>query len=159
VRTTRLLPALALLVVPLAGCASGLHDATSHERATPYVANADVGSVDVRDVVIAPAAGGSTSAQAFISMVLLSSKPDELTGVALDGGGTVTPTDASASLAISPNNVLTIANPETPTTDPGLAITGLPQPPVVGTTIKVTLTFRDAGSVQLDVPVEDAPGI
>jgi len=156
VRTTRLLPAAFLAAVALAGCASGLNDATSREHATPWVANATVGSVDVRDVTISPATGGS-GAQAYLSLALVSSKPDQLTGATLSAGGTVTPTVPGASFSMTPNQLLSIPDPETPTTLPGLAITGLTTLPQVGTTMQVTLTFRDAGQVQLQVPVRDAP--
>jgi copper(I)-binding protein len=163
VRATRLLPAaflatLGLLAtLSLAGCAAGLHDATEHEHATPWVANANVGTVDVRDVTISPANGGSGTVQAYLSMALISSKPDELTGATLAAGGTVTPTVAGTSFSMTPNQLLSIPDPETPTTLPGLAITGLAALPQVGTTMQVTLTFRDAGQVRLQVPVRDAP--
>lgn len=140
----------------LTGCASGLNDATSREHATPWVANANVGSVDVRDVTISPATGGSGT-QAYLSMALISSKPDQLTGASLSAGGTVTPTVPGTTFSMTPNQLLSIPDPDTPTTLPGLAITGLTTLPQVGTTMQVTLTFRDAGQVRLDVPVRDAP--
>lgn len=121
------------------------------------MADANVGSVDVRAVTISPADGGSGTAQAYLSMALISSKPDELTGATLAAGGTVTPTVAGASFTMTPNQLLSIPDPETPTTLPGLAITGLSAVPQVGTTMRVTLTFRVAGQVQLQVPVRDAP--
>jgi copper(I)-binding protein len=157
-KTRRLLPAALIVVLPLAGCAAGLHDATSSEHVTPWVANATVGDVSVHDVVIAPSDSGSGTAQGFLSMVLSTAgdKPDQLVSAQLDGGGTVTPTDPTAQFTVVPNQLTTIANPETPTTDPGLAINGLPKPLVVGTTMRVTLTFRDAGQVHIQAPVNAA---
>jgi hypothetical protein len=57
---------------------------------------------------------------------------------------------------VKPQTPLVISDPETPTTNPGLAINGLPKPPVVGTTLTVTLTFQNAGSVTVQAPVRDA---
>ena len=140
-------------MLPLAGCAAGLHDATSQEHATPWVANATVGDVAIRDVVIAPSESGNGTAQGYLSMVLTGITRDQLVSAQLDSGGTVTPTDPTAQFTIVPNQLTTIANPETPTTNPGLAINGLSQPLVVGTTMGVTLTFRDAGQVHIQAPV------
>jgi len=157
VRTTRLLPAALLIVLSLAGCASGLNDATSREHATPWVADINVGPVQVRNVMVSPATSSTGTAQAYLSMALAttSSKPDELTGATISGGGTVTPTAGGASFTITPNQLLIIPNPESgsASTGPGLAITGLTASPQVGTTMTVTLTFRDAGSVQVHAPV------
>jgi copper(I)-binding protein len=156
-KTRRLLPAALIVVLPLVGCAAGLHDQTSQEYATPWTANATVGGVAVRDVVIAPSASGNGTAQGYLSMALTAVKADQLVSAQLDGGGTITPTDPTAQFTIVPNQLTTIANPETPTTDPGLAITGLSKPLVVGTTMGVTLTFRDAGQVHIQAPINAAP--
>jgi len=118
------------------------------------MANATVGDVAVRDVVIAPSDSGNGTAQGYLSMVLTGAKSDQLVSAQLDGGGTITPTDPAAQFTIVPNQLTTIANPETPTTDPGLAINGLSQPLVVGTTMGVTLTFRVAGQVHIQAPVQ-----
>lgn len=152
---TRLLSTAALLVVvPLAGCAAGQGDATSHEHA-PRLIDAAAGPVLVRDVEISPATDGNGTAQAFLSFTVVSQKTDTLTGATV-AGGTVTPTDSSASLTVNPQTPLIISDPDTPTTNPALAITGLATPPVVGTTMKVTLTFQNAGSVTVQAPVRDA---
>ena len=153
---TRLLPAVALLVVvPLAGCAAGRNDATSNEHSTRII-NADAGRVGVRNVAISPSFSGNGTAQAFLTMTLVSQTTDTLTGVSLAQGGTVTPTDPTAPLTVRPQAPLVISDPETPTTNPGLAINGLPKVPVVGTTMAVTLTFQNAGSVTVQAPVRDA---
>ena len=171
---TRLLPATLLVVLPLVGCAAGQRDATSHEHPTPWVANAQVGPVAVRNVVVTPvsadaaasptpsetATPGSTGTpgvvpQAYLSLALVSSQPDTLTGASIPGG-TVTPTDAAANFAVTPNQILTIGDPLSSSTGgPSLEISGLPTPPVVGTTLQVTLTFQKAGQVTLTAPVRD----
>jgi hypothetical protein len=155
VSPTRLLSAVALLVVvPLAGCAAGRADATSGEHA-PRVIDASAGPVAIRNVQISPSTSGNGTAQAFLSFTLVSQTTDTLTGVSIDGG-TVTPTDASTPLTVKPQTPLIISDPETPTTNPGLAINGLPKAPVVGTTMSVTLTFASSGSVTVQAPVRDA---
>jgi hypothetical protein len=155
VSPTRLLSAAALLVVvPLAGCAAGRNDATSREHA-PRVIDASAGPVAVRNVVISPSTSGNGTAQAFLSFTLVSQTTDTLTGASVSGG-TVTPTDSTASLTVRPQTPLIISDPETPTTNPGLAITGLPKAPVVGTTMTVTLTFQNSGTVTVQAPVRDA---
>jgi hypothetical protein len=152
--TAALLPAVVLAVVPLAGCAAGKADATSGEH-SPRLVNASAGPVLVRNVEISPSTGGNGTAQAFLSFTLVSQTTDMLIGATVEGA-TVTPTDAGAPLTVKPQTPLVISDPETPTTNPGLAINGLPKPPVVGTTLTVTLTFQNAGSVTVQAPVRDA---
>lgn len=184
---TRLLPAALLVVLPLVGCAAGQHDATSQEHA-PRIINAQVGTVQLRNIVITPATGGSASpsptdtgsaaaspspssssaasaptsggagaAQAYLSMVVISNTPDELTGVSLSGGGNVAPTDASAQLTVGPNSILSIVDPESGSSGPAIAISGLPTAPQLGTSVELTITFRTAGSVKVQAPVRDLP--
>jgi hypothetical protein len=160
VRPTRLLSTVALLiVVPLAagsltGCAAGKADATSSEH-SPRLIDASAGRVLVRDVAISPSTSGNGTAQAFLTFTLVSQTTDTLTGASVSGG-TVTPTDSAAQLTVRPQTPLVISDPETPTTNPGLAINGLPSPPAVGTTMTVTLTFQNAGTVTVQAPVRDA---
>jgi hypothetical protein len=47
--------------VPLAGCAAGQQDATSHERTSPYVADAQAGTIKVRAARVVLATGTSSS--------------------------------------------------------------------------------------------------
>lgn len=152
--TAALLPAVVLAAVPLAGCAAGKADATSGEH-SPRLINASAGPVLVRNVEISPATSGNGAAQAFLSFTLVSQTTDTLTGATVEGG-TVTPTDTSVPLTVKPQTPLTISDPETATTNPGLAITGLPNVPVVGTTLTVTLTFQNAGTITVHAPVRDA---
>lgn len=152
--TAALLPAVALAAASLAGCAAGKADATSKEHA-PRVIDASAGPVLVRNVEISPSTNGNGNAQAFLTFTLVSQTTDTLTGASV-AGGTVSPTDPSAQLTVRPQTPLVISDPETPTTNPGLAINGLPAPPVVGTTMTVTLSFQNAGTVTVQAPVRDA---
>ena len=166
--TTGLLVAVPLAVLPLSGCAAGKADATSKEHA-PRVIDASAGPVLVRDVQISPAIGGSSTspgaspspgtgagaAQAYLSFTLVSQAPDTLVGASV-AGGQVSPTDSTASLTVRPQTPLIISDPDTGSSNPALAITGLTNPPVVGTTMKVTLTFQNAGTITVQAPVRDA---
>jgi hypothetical protein len=155
VSKSRLLSAVALLVVvPLAGCAAGRDDATSHES-PPHIVNAQAGPVAVRNVVVWPSNSGSGTAQAYVTFTLVSPLTDTLTGVSVGSGGTVTPTDPAAQLTVKPEAPLIISDPDTPTTNPGLAVSGLSTPLLAGTTIPVTLNFQNAGSVTVQAPVQD----
>ena len=143
-----------LAAASMTGCAAGKADATSQEHA-PRVVDASAGPVLVRNVEISPSTSGNGTAQAFLSFTLVSQSTDTLTGATV-AGGTVTPTDTTAELTVRPQTPLIISDPETPTTNPGLAINGLPKAPVVGTTLTVTLTFQNAGTVTVQAPVRDA---
>ena len=141
--------------MPLAGCAAGRDDATSQES-SPHIVNADAGSVAIRNIVVWPSNSGSGTAQAYVTFTLVSQQTDTLTGVAVGNGATVTPTDPTVQLVVKPQAPLVISNPDTPTTNPGLAITGLTKPLVPGTTIPVTLNFQNAGSVTVQAPVRES---
>jgi len=154
VSRTRLLSAVALLViVPLAGCAAGRDDATSNES-SPHIVNAQAGVVAVRNVVVWPSNSGNGAAEAYVTFTLVSPLTDTLTGASVGNGGTVTPTDPSAQLVVKPQAPLIISDPETPTTNPGLAVNGLSSAPLPGTTIRVTLNFQNAGTVTVQAPVQ-----
>jgi hypothetical protein len=156
VSKTRLLSAVALLVaVPLAGCAAGRNDATSNES-SPHIINAEAGPVAVRNVVVWPSNSGNGTAQAYVTFTLVSPVTETLTGVSVGSGATVTPTDPTTQLIVKPHAPLVISDPDTPTTNPGLAITGLSKPPVPGTTMPVTLSFQNAGSVTVQAPVRES---
>lgn len=157
----------------MSACAAGQADATSHEH-SPHIVDASVGSVKVANVQVIPAtaatvsaapsptdtgspsAGSSPapSAQAYLTVTISSTQRDELTGASVGNGGSVTPT-SSSSLVVNPGELLIIGDPQTSTGSggPALAVTGLAQPPVVGTTMSVTLNFRIAGSLTVQAPV------
>ena len=90
-----------------------------------------------------------------MTFTLVSPQTDTLTGVSVGNGGTVTPTDPTVPLVVKPQAPLIISNPDTPTTNPGLAVNGLSTAPLPGTTIRVTLAFQNAGTVQVQAPVQE----
>jgi hypothetical protein len=174
--------AAAVLVGSLAGCAAGLHDETSSERSTPYLGGAVVGGLKVRDVAVVPTGASLASAspyfgtepssspasdtgqtQGMLTMVVVNdgNAPDSITDVQVGNGGGVTPTDPTISGTIEPGQSLIFgagaqAGSTTPAND--LSISGLSGPLVPGTTVKVTVTFQNAGQVTVQAPVLSAPG-
>lgn len=163
--------AAALVVIPLgAGCAAGQGDETASERTTPYAANADVGSIKLRDVEVVPVIGStdtgatasSTSsatpspgaASGYLAVVLVNSggAPDTLVGVSVPGA-TVTPSDTGAALTVTRSRPLTIGDPEQGATGPTLTLDTAGTPLRVGTVVPVTFTFANAGQVTVQAPV------
>jgi hypothetical protein len=182
----RLLPVVAALAISVSACAAGQGDATSHEHSprvidasvgSVKIANVQVIPATGAALPASPSptdtssaspsaspsssssAGSSaaSSAQAYLTLTISSTQLDELTGASVGSGGTVTPT-SSASLVVRPGQLLVIGDPQTSTGSSGLAlaVSGLSQPPVVGTTMSVTLNFRNAGSVTVQAPVRDS---
>lgn len=173
----RLLVAATVAVGSLAGCAAGLHDETSSERSTPYVASATVGGLKIRDVAVI--AGATTAAplpvdtpsptgdtgetQGSLTLVIVNAgtAPDNITGIQVGDGGSVTPTDPAASGTVEPGQSIIFgagaaAGSSGPAND--LSISGLPSPLVPGTTIKVTVSFQNAGDVVVQAPILSGPG-
>jgi len=178
----RTLVAAAVVAGSLAGCAAGLHDETSKEGSSPYVGSGGAGGLKLRDVAViatdasalssAPSPSPSSSSspgdtgttQGSLTMVIVNSgtAPDSITGVSVGDGGGVTPTDPNASGTVEPGHTLIFgssaaAGSSAPPND--LSISGLSAPLVPGTTVKVTVTFQNAGQVVVQAPVLSAgPG-
>jgi copper(I)-binding protein len=153
----------------LTGCAAGLHDETSSERSTPYVAGAAVGGLKIRDVAVltsatssaapstapttTPTPGDTGETQGSLTMVVVNNgtAPDSITGVQVGDGGSVTPTDPSTSGTVEPGQSLIFG------AGSDLSVSGLAAPLVVGTTVQVTISFQNAGDVVLQAPVLGTP--
>lgn len=164
----------AVAVGSLAGCAAGLHDETSSEHSTPYVAAASVGDLKIRDVTViagatttAPAAtpsptGDTGETQGSLTLVIVNrgTSPDSITGIHVGDGGSVVPTDPAASGTVLPGQSLIFgagAEPGSATPANDLSISGLAAPLVPGTTVTVTVSFQNAGDVVLQAPVLSGP--
>ena len=173
----RTLVAVALTAGSLAGCAAGLHDETSSERSTPYVGSTVVGGLKIRDVAVIAAPAGTSGAspaaspspgdtgttQGSLTLVIVNdgTSPDNITGIQVGNGGSVTPTDPAASGTVDPGQSLIFgagapAGSSAPAND--LSISGLSAPLVPGTTVKVTVAFQNAGDVVVQAPVISPPG-
>jgi len=145
-----------------AGCGVGLHSETDAEHATPYLANASVGSIGVRAVRIvlagSAASGTGTSApQAYLLATLVndSDTADTLTSATVAGGAV----QAAASLSVPPQQTIQLGEPDLGLTGPVLTVGALSTPLQVGTTQQVTFTFQNAGTTVLQVPVIESSDV
>jgi len=158
---------LLLLALVATGCGAGRHTETDKERATPYVADANAGSVAVRAIriVVADSAGTTatptaaatpgTSAQAYLTATFVNRADSADTLVnATVAGGAVTPGGFDLSgLPLPPHQVVQVGDPDIGATGPTLNVGALATQLQPGTVQKVTLTFRAGGTVSVDVPV------
>jgi copper(I)-binding protein len=146
-----LIVAAAALIPVLAGCEAGNNAPTLSWHHPTDGAEAVIGSIAIRDVFVlgAPANGSlaaGTSAGLFLALVN-SGQPDTLISVVAAG---------AAKSVILPGGQVKLG------TDQAVLLNG-PQPQVIlngltrslpgGSFIHVTLTFQNAGSQTLDVPV------
>jgi copper(I)-binding protein len=98
VSPTRLLPAAVLAVaLPLAGCAAGENATTSQERPTPYTADGKVGPVFVRNVVITPASGFSSSSPSTSASGSPSSSATPTESASATGSASAAPSESSSA--------------------------------------------------------------
>ena len=145
--------ALALLISGIAGCEAG-NDAPTleyHPAAGGAYGTAD--GISISNAFVLGAPPGATvpigsSASLFLSLYNSGTGDDELTGVHATGwASSVQVTGGTVSLPVESEVNLTGPEPE-------LILTDLAKPLSGGEAIPVTLDFAHAGSVTLDVPVE-----
>jgi hypothetical protein len=150
-----------LVAIAVTGCGASRDSETDKERGTPYVAQASVGSIAVRAirVVLSDTAtnvnASATTPQAFLlaSIVNRAGSADSLTSATV-AGSAVAPVGASiASIALAPQQVVQLGDPDLGFTGTALGVGALSKPLVSGTTTPVTFTFQTGGTVSVDVPV------
>jgi hypothetical protein len=153
VRFRRPLGAVLLMALPFAaGCGAGdnNHD---NIRATPYVADADAGSIAVRAIRVVPDTSGESTGYLIAAIVNRGTAADTLTNATV-AGGAVTP-NGIGGFTIDPADSLQFTTPEVGGTDAAtLQITASPAPLTVGTTIPVTFTFEKGGTVEVQAPIK-----
>ena len=150
-RRRGLLLAAAGLLPVLAGCAAGNNAPVQQWHQPTPGAAAQIGGISISNVFILGAANGQAlppgrSAGMYLGLVN-SGAPDTLTSVSAPAtaSGVVLP-GGSVSLPARQSVLLTGPQPQ-------VVLTSLQRPLPVGGSARVTLTFRDAGSVSLLVPV------
>lgn len=175
----RTLGAIVIAVLPLvAACGVGRNTTTDKERQTPYVAGAHVGSLLVTAASLVPAQAGSGSATPtssptpaaggggsvadaylLVSIVNHGTSPDQLTGVQVQGAS-VTPTDSSQqALTLPPSQAVSFGDPDNGgAAGNALQVSGFTQPLTPGTSVPVTFQFQNAGSVTIQVLVQEQYG-
>ena len=144
--------ALALLMPAIAGCEAGNGAPTLQFHAASAGAQTIVNGIRITNVFVLGAPSGATlpagsSASMFMALFNDGANPDTLVSataagasdVALDGGTVPLPSETPVNLT-------------GPT--PSAVLTNLSKPLASGGFIKVTLQFKNAGPVTLQVPVE-----
>ena len=139
--------AAALSTPALAACASGNDAMTNLARTTTNTANGAVGTINLRNVYVAGPVTAGGDAQVISALFNGGTEGDQLVAVSSPDATGGTP-GSPATLAPAGAQIY-IANGAAPT------LTGLKKDLPVGTATKVTFTFAKAGSVTLDVPVEE----
>jgi hypothetical protein len=157
VNRRRSLGLLVLVALAAAGCSAGTSSETDKERGTPYIAQASAGSIAVRGirVVVADTTTGATSPQAYLLATLINrnTHTDSLTGATVAGSAVAPVGGTVASIALPPQQVVQIGDPDLGFTGTALGVGALSKPLVPGTTTTVTFTFQTSGTVSVDVPV------
>jgi copper(I)-binding protein len=146
-----------------AGCGVGRHSETDAEHATPYLANASVGSIGVRAarIVLAGSAAsgttGTSAPQAYLLATLVndSDTADTLTSATVAGGAV----QAAARVSVPAQQAIQLGEPDLGLTGPVLTVGALSTPLQVGTTQQVTFTFQNAGTRVLQVPVIESSDV
>jgi copper(I)-binding protein len=146
-----MMAAAAALVPALAGCAAGVNAQTNQPFTPTDGASTVFHNIAIRNVfVLGPAVAGTLqpgqAAGMFLALVNNGS-PDQLTAVSAPGtassvkirGGTVQLPQNRAALLTGPA--------------PEVVLTGLTRTLVGGQSIPLTLTFRNAGTIAMIIPV------
>lgn len=155
------------VITLLAGCGAGQQAATATQVANSGGANGDVGLIDVEDVKVTyerPVPGGQVyaagqSAPLQVTVVNTGDVADRLVSV-------TSPAAASVEIAGEtgmPGGQVLVAGYDDPIESITLedaeaveiVLTGLTRPLRAGLTYPVTFTFERAGSLALDVPLEN----
>jgi hypothetical protein len=106
-----------------------------------------------------PSPSPSAVAQAYLVVTFVNHgrSPDTLDNVTAGNGSVQSSGASSGPLTILPGRTLSFGDPELGAGGLALSISGLASPPLAGTAMPVSFTFRDAGTLNLQVPVRD-PG-
>ncbi len=135
----------------LASCASGNDALTNLARTTTNSVSSAVGSITLRNVYVAGPLSRGDSAQIVSAFFNAGTEPDTIIGVSspLAAGGKV---PSPAELPPGSGKIF-IADGSAPT------LQNVQKNLLIGSQVPVTITFARAGSIILDVPVEQpAPG-
>jgi copper(I)-binding protein len=164
VSARRLLGALLVVTLPFAaGCGANRDSGTDNIDARPYSGSADAGELAVRAVRVIPAedqfvsSSGDSSAEAYLTLAIVNTgtTADTLMNATVEGAS-VAPGGGPGSFRIEPHHTLSFGTPDLGHEGPTLEINGLVEPLVDGTTIAVSLTFADGGTVRTIAPVYPA---
>jgi copper(I)-binding protein len=144
--------ALALLMPAIAGCEAGNGAPTLMFHAASAGAQTVVNGIRITNVFVLGAPSGSTlpagsSASLFLSLFNDGATDDTLQSVSAAGAASVTL--AGGTVALPSETPVNLTGPQ-----PSAVLNNLSAPLPSGGYVKVTLQFKNAGPVTLQVPVE-----
>jgi copper(I)-binding protein len=144
--------ALALLVPAIAGCEAGNGAPTLQFHAASAGTQTIVNGIRITNVFVLGAPSGSTlpagsSASLFMSLFNDGANADTLVSASADGASSVTLD--GAPVALPSETAVNLTGPQ-----PSAVLNNLSKPLASGGYIPVTLQFKNAGPVTLQVPVE-----
>lgn len=148
-----LIGAMALLIPALAGCEAGLNAPTLQFHQVPSGAHAVYNGIAINNAFVLGAPSGSLvpsggSASMFVSFYNGGTSSDQLVGASAPGtAASVQVTGGSIGLPVS--SPVNLMGPQ-----PSIVLSNLTKTLSSGGSIPVTLDFRHAGSVTLNVPVQ-----
>jgi copper(I)-binding protein len=147
--------AVAMLAVPvLAGCEAGLNAPTLQFHPASNGAHAVINGITINNAFVLAAPSGSSlppgsQAGLFLGLWNNGSGNDSLTGVSVPSQVASSAAITGGTVALPPNTGANLTGPT-----PEIVLNGLAQPLSGGQDVDVILTFQNAGSVGLEVPVE-----
>ena len=144
--------ALALLVPAIAGCEAGNGAPTLEFHAASAGAQTVVNGIKITNVFVLGAPSGATlpagsNASLFMSLFNDGATDDTLTSASASGAASVTLN--GGTVAVPSQTPVNLTGPQ-----PSAVLTNLSKPLPSGGYVTVTLQFKNAGPVQLKVPVE-----
>jgi copper(I)-binding protein len=155
-RTTTVLAA-GLLPLALTACGVGLDPQTYRERTAQDAANAQAGSLALRNVAIAPPHAGESElgvgkdAQLTLSIVNPGTDPDVLSGVTTPAASATKLVDGTGHEVTS---VEVPAQASAAAGDFGVVLVGLTKALRPGMYVDVTFAFANSGRLKVSVPVK-----
>ncbi len=142
----------AVAIPALTGCEAGANAPTlQYHPAANGAATVQAGGITINDAfVLGPALNQTLPAggQAGVFLSITSANADRLESVRADKAASVRLTDGPINVP-APDGTVNLTGPV-----PRIILTGLTTPLAGGQTVAVTFVFANAGSIQLDLPVE-----
>jgi copper(I)-binding protein len=153
-RRARLAVVTAFVVATLVGCGTGF-DAQTSLVDGPEGTQAEVGDILVRNALFVAASDDNSTGALVVGLVNHGAQADALTEIRVGDGATTTESTLPATgLELPPGELVSIGS----TTGP--SVLARTEPPVLapGNFVELTLGFRNAGSIQVSVTVQDRVG-
>ena len=148
-----LIGAIAILVPVLAGCEAGFNAPTLKYHPASNGTSTVVNGITLDNVFVLGPAPGSTlpaGGQAGLFLAMQSQNSDKLVSASASHAASSVEL-ITGPVTLSPNSLVDLQGP-----NPVIVLNGLKNPLSGGETVNLTLTFANAGPVNLTVPVEPA---